>query len=283
MLCIHGFILAENTPFMANYMQTIHIQRLHAFSDNYIWLLHNNKQALVVDPGQAQGVLNFLKTHNLTLTTILITHHHGDHTGGIKELTEQYQPSVYAPLAENICGVTHALTPHSSIHIEDLDLHFDILNFSGHTLGHIGYYTQGILFCGDTLFSGGCGRIFEGTPESMFAALQSIKVLPQDTLVYCAHEYTQNNLQFALAVEPHNPQLQAYAKQVERLREECEATIPTSIERELAINPFLRTDQQSLIKALTSRFPTLNPHPLCLFAFLRSWKNSYPSPPSLCL
>lgn len=281
MFSIHDFILTENTSLMANNSASLRIHPIPAFQDNYIWVIDNGQHALVVDPGTAEGVVQYLTQHHLILTTILITHHHNDHTGGIDALTEYYNPVVYGPLKEEIAGVTHGLVPGDVIDINDLGLHFAVLDFSGHTLGHIGYSAPTMLFCGDTLFSAGCGRIFEGTPERMFKALNSIKTLPLNTRIYCTHEYTQNNIEFALAVEPHNIALQQYAKTVNLLRQKHLPTLPTNLELELSVNPFLRTDQATLMEALASQYPKAIQDALSLFTFLRAWKNVFPHPPSL--
>ncbi len=280
MLCIHDLILTENDTTMAtNINSSLRIHGIPAFQDNYIWAIDNGQYALVVDPGDAEPVINYLKQLHLNLSAILITHHHGDHTGGIDELTQHFAPTVYGPDKERIKGVNVSVNPQDSIHIPQLDLDFTILDFAGHTRGHIGYYTEGILFCGDTLFSAGCGRIFEGSAAELFSALNTIKQLPQDTQIYCAHEYTQNNLQFALEVEPNNSALQHYAEHVDELRFNKHSTIPTLLTQELLINPFLRTDQESLQQALQQRFSEIDTDPLALFTFLREWKNIYPSPP----
>ena len=261
-----------------NINSPIRIHGIAAFQDNYIWAIDNGEYALVVDPGEAQPVLDYLARQHLTLSTILITHHHGDHTGGINDLSQYFSPTVYGPEKEHIKGVSVSVHPRDTIHIPQLDLDFTILDFAGHTRGHIGYYAPGMLFCGDTLFSAGCGRIFEGSPTDLFQALNTIKQLPLETEIYCAHEYTQNNLQFALDVEPNNLPLHNYAKQVAELRVNNHSTIPTRLSQELLINPFLRTDQESLQHTLKQRFNHIDCTPLALFTFLRAWKNIYPSP-----
>ncbi|SHO58566.1 hydroxyacylglutathione hydrolase [Vibrio quintilis] len=251
----------------------LNIKSIPAFRDNYIWLIQNQEQhCVVVDPGDAQVVLSYLQTHQLTLDAILITHHHADHTGGISDLIRHFpRLNVVAPADEAIPSMTHPVRDAEQIEI--FGHTFDILSLKGHTLGHIGYYHQGILFCGDTLFSAGCGRVFEGSYEDMWLSLQKLMALPEETKVYCAHEYTAANLAFALAVEPENKDLQHYREQVNRLRANNQPTLPSTIGRELKINPFLRPSQPEVIKSVSDR--TSNHDPLSVFAALREWKNEF--------
>ncbi|MGV8805500.1 MAG: hydroxyacylglutathione hydrolase [Polaromonas sp.] len=248
-----------------------------AFADNYFWLLHDGKRALVVDPGAAEPVLRALQQQALQLESILVTHHHADHTGGVDALREATGARVYGPATEQI---PKPFTPlHEGDVVRALDLDFQVLDVPGHTAGHIAFYTpdlngEPLLFCGDTLFSGGCGRLFEGTPAQMLASLDKLAALPGATRVCCAHEYTLDNLRFALAVEPDNAALAAYLLDCRRLREQGQPTVPSSIAQELAINPFLRTRQAS-IRAATRRFDASATSETRIFAAIRQWKNQF--------
>ena len=248
-----------------------------AFSDNYIWLLHDGREALVVDPGEAGGVLALLDEHGLRLRTILITHHHADHTGGVAALREATGAHVYGPAFETLPEPVERLDDGDRISVLGLD--FEVLTVPGHTAGHIAYHCAGfdgapLLFCGDTLFSAGCGRLFEGTPAQMLASLDRLAALPADTRVCCTHEYTLSNLRFALAVEPDNADLQAHARHCEALRQQNFPTLPSSIGLELKINPFLRSRVPGIAQAMERRAG----HPLDetgVFATLREWKNTF--------
>ncbi|WP_165312073.1 hydroxyacylglutathione hydrolase [Vibrio ziniensis] len=251
----------------------LQIKSIPAFNDNYIWLIQNSdNRCAVVDPGDANPVLAYLEQHGLTLDTILITHHHNDHTGGIRELAKHY-------LDIEIIGPSHDHVPYLTQNVsggDQIELfgeRFWVLGLPGHTLGHIGYAGDGKLFCGDVLFSAGCGRVFEGTMEQMFTSLEKILALPEETEVYCAHEYTASNIAFAIAVEPNNEQLQIYRDEVIRLRAQNKSTIPTTLRREKWINPFLRTREASVIKSVTNR--TTQNDPISIFTALREWKNDF--------
>ncbi|MEF1253661.1 hydroxyacylglutathione hydrolase [Vibrio sp. M260112] len=251
----------------------LNIKSIPAFNDNYIWLIENSdRRCAVVDPGDATPVLTYLKEHELNLEAILITHHHNDHIGGVAELVRQF-PSVdvVGPANEPVPTLTHAVD--AGDQIELFDEIFFVLGLEGHTSGHIGYVGDGKLFCGDVLFSAGCGRVFEGTMEQMHNSLNKLAALPEETEVYCAHEYTTSNLAFALAVEPDNSQLQQYRDEVNRLRAQNKPTLPTTIRREKWINPFLRTDQPSVIRSVSNR--TSQTDPLAIFTALREWKNEF--------
>lgn len=230
------------------------ITPIPAFSDNYIWCLADAQtgKALVVDPGQAEPVTAFLAQHELTLDTILITHHHPDHTGGVKDLVSQFGPErVIGPLASPFKGSTDPVQPGDQVRWQDLT--FEVLGVPGHTLDHIAFYSpvhikgQGILFCGDTLFVCGCGRLFEGSPEQMRTSLARLRDLPDDTAVYCAHEYTLANLRFARSWLPDDDSLAEFEAECQALRREEQPTVPSSLGREKKLNPFLRWDDDSLI------------------------------------
>ncbi|RFA30859.1 hydroxyacylglutathione hydrolase [Alkalilimnicola ehrlichii] len=249
---------------------------IKAFSDNYIWLLHDaaERLAVVVDPGAAEPVREELERRGMTLAGILVTHHHPDHVGGVRELLEHFPVPVYGPAQESIPGLTDPLGEGDTVALEALDLHFTVLDVPGHTAGHIAFYGEGMLFCGDTLFAGGCGRLFEGTPAQMHASLSKLSSLPKTTRVYCAHEYTEANLRFASQVESDNRALQKRLDKVRRQRRNNEITVPSTIEEELATNPFLRVNQQSVIEAAERYGNKTLSSPTEVFATVRSWKDA---------
>ena len=251
---------------------------LPAFSDNYIWLLNDQHRALVVDPGESTAVLTWLAEHPaVQLDTILVTHHHADHTGGLAELLQATGARVYGPALEKL-PVEH--TPVSGGQTVPWGhLHFQVMDVPGHTLGHVAYWAQPagqapVLFCGDTLFSAGCGRLFEGSPAQMLASLDALSALPEDTQVCCAHEYTLSNLKFALAVEPDNAALQAYARLCQQQRRQGEPTLPVALSTERAINPFLRTRQAGVRQRVQQHQPEAMDD-AAIFAALRQWKNEF--------
>ena len=219
------------------------IQALHAFEDNYIWLLRDGRRVVAVDPGDAAPVRRYLEEQNASLAAILLTHHHGDHTGGVDDLLSRGPVPVFGPAGEAIAGVTVPLRGGDRASLPELQGTFQVMDVPGHTRGHIAYYGHGALFCGDTLFACGCGRLFEGTAEQMWASLCKLAALPGDTLVYCAHEYTQSNIRFALAVEPGNAALQMRAKRVAQLRADRQSTVPFTLAEERQTNPFLRSGE----------------------------------------
>lgn len=250
---------------------------LPAFSDNYLWLLHDGAQALVVDPGDAEPVFAALKQHNLKLSAILVTHHHADHVGGVAALREATGAIVYGPARERIPEPFVPLTDHQQV--EALGISFRVIDVPGHTAGHIAYFAEEVngaplLFCGDTLFSGGCGRIFEGTPTQMLASLDKLAALPANTRVCCAHEYTLSNLRFARAVEPGNVALAEYQVKCESLRTKGVPTLPSSIGTERAINPFLRSREAEITQSVHGRSATATDE-VAVFAALREWKNDF--------
>ena len=248
-----------------------------AFNDNYLWLLHDGQRALIVDPGDASPVLQALRDSHLELESILVTHHHADHTGGINALREATGARVFGPAREQIPG---PFTPLEDGHtVQALGLDFQVIDVPGHTAGHIAFFTpeasgKPLLFCGDTLFSGGCGRLFEGTPAQMLASLDLLAALPGNTVVCCTHEYTMANLRFALAVEPDNRELIGYHARCAALREAGKPTLPTSIAQELLINPFLRT-RHPTVMAAAKRFDPAAHDDNTLFAAIRQWKNQF--------
>jgi hydroxyacylglutathione hydrolase len=229
----------------------------------------------VVDPGDPAAIEAVLDARKLTLAAILVTHHHGDHTGGVEALAARHGVPVYGPAGEDIPGRTVAVKGGDRVELPELGLAFGVLDVPGHTAGHVAYAGHGAVFCGDTLFSGGCGRLFEGTPAQMLGSLDALAALPDDTLVYCAHEYTASNLKFALAVEPGNPALVSYAWEVARRREKLEPTIPTTIGRERAINPFLRTREPAVREAAADFSGRPAANDADAFRQVREWKNGF--------
>ncbi|HQQ72022.1 MAG TPA: hydroxyacylglutathione hydrolase [Alicycliphilus sp.] len=252
---------------------------LPAFSDNYIWMLHDRRHAVVVDPGDAAPVLQALRDMGLSLQAILVTHHHGDHVGGVNALRDASGATVYGPAGEIMPEPLTRLRQGDSVSV--LGLRFAVLDVPGHTAGHIAYHCADmdgapLLFCGDTLFSGGCGRLFEGTPAQMQASLDALAALPGDTRVCCAHEYTLSNLKFAQAVEPHNQALHDYASQCQALRQAGRPTLPAHMATERAINPFLRTREATVAQAARGFDAQVDPHQaVAVLAALRQWKNEF--------
>ncbi len=250
-----------------------------ALSDNYIWMVQKNGHAFVVDPGEA-GPVEALLHDGLVLEAILITHHHGDHVGGVRALHQRTGARVYGPRGENIPVCDVPLSEGDRVDLPGTDLHFQVFDIPGHTAGHIAY--AGLLdpgrpavFCGDTLFAAGCGRLFEGTPAQMLDSLGKLARLPPDTLVCCAHEYTQSNIRWALQVEPANTALQRRARDTAQLREQHLPTVPSTLGLELETNPFLRADRADVRTAAMRHARTPLDTPLAVFAALRQWKNDF--------
>lgn len=256
----------------------LNIQPIPAFDDNYIWLLVDTEagRACVVDPGDAAPVLSTLEGAGLTLTDILVTHHHYDHVGGLQALCDAYGPEVNGPVNDAIAQVTTRVKAGDTVEV--LGHEFSVLEVPGHTLDHIAYFhdaRQPLLFCGDTLFAGGCGRVFEGSPPMMWRSLKSLAALPGNTRVYCAHEYTLANLDFASAVEPQNGALRERLSEARQTRERGEPTVPSSLSLELATNPFLRCEQPELLAALASQGRLEGTAPEEVFATVRGWKDNF--------
>lgn len=250
-----------------------------AFSDNYLWLLHDGQRAVVVDPGDAEPVLQVLQQHGLKLEGILVTHHHADHVGGVPALRAATQAPVWGPAYEKIPEPVQRVQGGDTVNI--LGGPWQVIDVPGHTSGHIAFFSdkalpQPVLFCGDTLFSGGCGRLFEGTPAQMQASLDALAALPGNTLVCCAHEYTISNLRFAQEVEPNNAQLAQYVKHCKELREKNLPTLPSTVQTEREINPFMRSRQADVIASAARFDPQLKSHePASVLAALRQWKNVF--------
>ena len=247
--------------------------RIPAFKDNYIWLLRKGVSAAVVDPGDARPVLEVIEREGLTLTSILITHHHHDHQGGVAGLLAHHSAEVFGPAAESITGLTQPLYGGETICLEPLGVEFQVFAVPGHTLGHLAFYCSGALFCGDTLFGAGCGRLFEGTPRQMYDSLVRLASLPEKTSVYCAHEYTEVNLRFALSIEPDNYQVQQRADEVAAARAKGWATIPSTLALEKATNPFLRCNAPEMLASVQGKVGHAL-DPLAVFTLLREWRNS---------
>ncbi|MEM5528571.1 hydroxyacylglutathione hydrolase [Gammaproteobacteria bacterium AS21] len=259
------------------------VTAIPAFNDNYIWVLESpvdTSQVAVVDPGDAQAVITALKMHNKTLQAILVTHHHDDHTGGVNELREKYDIRVYGPKNCNFSGITHPLEDLATLSLFEKEL--QIKAVPGHTLDHISYFLAAKeqtqrpqVFCGDTLFLAGCGRVFEGSMQQMLTAMHYFKELPFNTEVYCTHEYSLSNLAFAAAVEPANDDIQQHIKSCTALRNNNQITLPTTIGAELLINPFLRCDQQNVRESAANFAKRTLPSELDVFSCIRQWKNNF--------
>lgn len=251
---------------------------LPAFADNYIWMLHDGPEALVVDPGEAAPVLNALQAHRLTLSRILVTHHHADHVGGLAALHPVLSGEVHGPAGETM--PVPVVPVRGEMHSTWRQARITVMDVPGHTAGHVAYVVEpgdaapAMLFCGDTLFSGGCGRLFEGSAEQMHQSLQSLCALPDDTLVCCAHEYTLANLRFALAVEPGNADLIDYQARCSQRRAAGQPTLPSSVALERRINPFLRCEQPAVVAA-AQRHGATGTTPVEVLAALRTWKNTF--------
>ena len=253
----------------------INIEPIEAFSDNYIWLVTTNEGSLVIDPGESNNLLKILKEKDLDLKAILITHHHYDHTGGIEEILSSKSIDVYGP-NNNINSINKRVSHESKINL--LGIEFEVIEIPGHTLDHIAFYSENngnpILFCGDTLFAGGCGRVFEGTFEQMYDSLSILKKLPLNTKVYSGHEYTESNLNFAKNVEPLNQKIISRYNEVIEIRRQGLPTLPTTIELELETNPFFRVGQNEVQKLISEKFNTPRNNK-DIFTAIRQWKDNF--------
>ncbi len=248
------------------------IEPIPAFEDNYIWALRSHGQVVVVDPGEAAPVLRFLERSGDQLAAILVTHRHGDHIGGIAELVAQHPVPVYGPTREAAEVVTHPLRDGERVTVLGVD--FEVLEVPGHTLGHVAYYRKGLLFCGDTLFGAGCGRVFEGTLPQMHASLARLAALPPDTQVYCAHEYTQSCLRFAKTVEPDNAAIDTRIAAVAAQRAAGQPSVPSKLAEEFATNPFLRWSAPGVIAAATAHLGHRPANDAETFGAIRVWRDS---------
>ena len=251
------------------------VEPIKAFTDNYIWLVSTNEGSIVIDPGESKNIQKLIDNNTIDLKGILITHHHYDHTNGLSELVKKNDLEVYGPV-NNIDGINHRLNDKDKISIIGID--FDVMSIPGHTLDHIGFYSANadnpILFCGDTLFAGGCGKIFEGTYEQMFHALKKITKLPTNTNIYCGHEYTLSNLKFALEADDTNKELIEEFKKVENKINSNIPSLPTTLDKELKVNPFLRCDNINIQNKIIEKFKVSNSE-LEVFTALRKWKDNF--------
>lgn len=256
----------------------LEVSPVRAFSDNYLWLIRapdDRRGAVVVDPGDARPVEAALEQQGLALKAILVTHHHPDHVGGVQALAARHGAEVFGPARERLPCKFRPLDDGDVVSLADLGVEFHVMAVPGHTLGHIAYRGHDALFCGDTLFSAGCGRLFEGTPIQMLGSLDRIAALPDDTRIYCAHEYTLSNLRFAAAVEPGNAEVLDTLEAVRELRARDGITLPTTLGRERRINPFLRCQEPAVRAAAEARAGTPLPGPVDVFAVIRGWKDEF--------
>ena len=254
----------------------LQIITLPARQDNYIWLIKKANKVVVVDPGCAEGVVERLQSLNLDLHSILLTHHHHDHVDGVPALLDHYpETSCYGPaMLANRIGRLIPLSGGERLSLPEIELTFEVLHLPGHTQEHLAFYGHGALFCGDVLFAGGCGRLLDGTPEQMFGSLQRIKQLPPETRIYCAHEYTANNLAFCQLIEPSNPQLLRRIQTVARLRQQGVPTLPSTLAEELATNVFLRTHVIEVKSSAERIAMSICKNEIQVFASLREKKNT---------
>jgi len=262
------------------------VEPISAFQDNYIWAIHDGHSAAVVDPGEAEPVERFLAQRGLALGAIVITHHHGDHQGGVSDLLNRHANGpdgaplpVIGPAGERIEHRTQAVREGDTVTLRHPEATFGVLDVPGHTAGHVAFVGDlpgagAVVFCGDTLFASGCGRLFEGTPAQMLASLDKLAALPGDTRVYCAHEYTRSNVRFARAVEPENPDLAEWAARVDALREADVPTVPTTVALERAVNPFLRSREPAVRQAVRTQGGDVS-NDAAAFGALRGWKDGF--------
>ena len=251
------------------------VKPIKAYQDNYIWLVSTNEGSIVVDPGESKKILNLIDNNEIDLKGVLITHHHFDHTNGLSDLLNERGLEVYGP-KNNVNGINNIVKNNDKFTVIGID--FEVIEIPGHTLDHIAFYSfndgEPILFCGDTLFSGGCGRVFEGTFDQMFIALKKISKYPKETKIFCGHEYTLSNLKFALAVDENNEDLIEEYDNIKNIVDSGNPSLPTILEKELKINPFLRCDNHHIKNKIVSKFNTSDDE-LEVFCALRQWKDNF--------
>lgn len=250
------------------------VEPIAAFETNYIWAIHNGRDCALVDPGSSAEPLSFLRERGLNLCALILTHHHYDHIGGVDDLLAEKAVPVWGPVDERIPQVNQPVGEGDRASVPELELQFEVLETPGHTSTHIIYHNDEMMLAGDTLFSIGCGRLFEGTPEQMHASLAKLAALPADTRVYCGHEYTESNIRFARRVEPANPDLAAREQEVHGLRQRGQPTLPSTIEWELRTNPFLRVGERGVAQAASERAGKNLASPVAVFAEIRRWKDA---------
>lgn len=250
------------------------VEAIPALETNYIWALHNGRDCVIVDPGSPAEPLDWMASKGLDLRAILVTHHHWDHTGGIDGVLSASRVPVWGPRDDRIGQITHPVSEGDRVELPELDVTLNTLEVPGHTTTHIALHDEERLFSGDTLFSVGCGRMFEGTPEQMVASLDKLADLPGNLQVHCGHEYTLANSRFALEVEPDNERLRERAEEARRLRDAGRITLPSTLEEERAVNPFLRTREAAVIEAASRREPGCGDDPAAVFGVIRRWKDS---------
>ena len=251
------------------------VKPIKAYQDNYIWLVSTNEGSIVVDPGESKKILNLIDNNEIDLKGVLITHHHFDHTNGLFDLLNKRDLEVYGP-KNNVNGINNIVKNNDKFSV--IGINFEVIEIPGHTLDHIAFYSfndgESILFCGDTLFSGGCGRVFEGTFDQMFIALKKISKYPKETKIFCGHEYTLSNLKFALAVDENNEDLIKEYDNIKNIVDSGNPSLPTILEKELKINPFLRCDNHHIKNKIVSKFNTSDDE-LEVFCALRQWKDNF--------
>ena len=252
----------------------LNIEPIKAYTDNYIWLVSTNEGSIVVDPGESKEILNLIDANEIDLKGVLITHHHYDHTNGLLDLTNKMNLEVYGP--KKIEGINNIVKESDKFSLIGID--FEVIEIPGHTLDHLAFYSSNnkdpILFCGDTLFAGGCGRVFEGTFEQMFESLKKISNYPKETKIFCGHEYTLSNLKFALEVDKDNKQLADEYINVKKLISSDIPSLPTNLDKELKVNPFLRCDEINIKNKIIDKFDIIDDE-LEIFTALRKWKDNF--------
>ncbi|MEC8218352.1 MAG: hydroxyacylglutathione hydrolase [Pseudomonadota bacterium] len=253
----------------------ISIKPIKALSDNYIWLVTTNEGSIVIDPGESKQIIDLIKSNEIDLEGILITHHHYDHTNGIEEILKYKKVEVFGP-NNNVNSITKRVKQNDVFNL--IGLKFEVIETPGHTLDHIAFYCcedgKSILFCGDTLFSGGCGRVFEGTYSQMYESLKKLSKLPEDTQIFCGHEYTSSNLQFACAVEPNNQFIKKYSEEIIEKTKNGVPSLPSSLKIEYMINPFIRCNEENLIDNINKKFGEIGSESE-IFSTLRKWKDDF--------